>query len=240
MLTSTYMYNYLIFFFFNFRRPGHARCRQCFGVHQSAVRVLAANIAASRDLGTEHSSLLLFLHRFLSDRMGFHRELSHGTGLGPDTDQGRTHGLAVRKVWHCFRFLTPPLRRYVHYFYRFYVILRIINYYGTLRRYSFTVFSNILVYVVTWIVLRSNNANKTQFGPSERKEFQVSVGGTRIRSKSFPTIGCGHRFVFIIVECRYIGSGVARKIFGGWRFTLSTRINFLLFNSLCIPILLYT
>jgi len=44
-----------------------------------------------------------------------------------------------------------------------------------LNRYSFTVFSNILVYVVTWIVLRSNNASKTQFGPSERKEFQVYI-----------------------------------------------------------------
>jgi hypothetical protein len=47
--------------------------------------------------------------------------------------------------------------------------------YDDAHRYSFTVFSNILVYVVTWIVLRSNNANKTQFGPSERKEFQVSI-----------------------------------------------------------------
>ncbi|XP_050422444.1 major facilitator superfamily domain-containing protein 12-like isoform X2 [Adelges cooleyi] len=42
-------------------------------------------------------------------------------------------------------------------------------------RYSFTVFSNILVYVVTWIVLRSNHANKTQFGPAERKEFQIVI-----------------------------------------------------------------
>lgn len=44
-----------------------------------------------------------------------------------------------------------------------------------LHRYSFTVFANILVYVVTYIVLRSNNASKTQFGPSERKEFQVHI-----------------------------------------------------------------
>ncbi|XP_025204621.1 major facilitator superfamily domain-containing protein 12-like isoform X1 [Melanaphis sacchari] len=42
-------------------------------------------------------------------------------------------------------------------------------------RYSFTVFSNILVYVVTWIVLRSNNASKSQFGPSEKKEFQIVI-----------------------------------------------------------------
>ncbi|CAI6363130.1 unnamed protein product [Macrosiphum euphorbiae] len=42
-------------------------------------------------------------------------------------------------------------------------------------RYSFTVFANILVYVVTYIVLRSNNASKTQFGPSERKEFQIVI-----------------------------------------------------------------
>lgn len=40
-------------------------------------------------------------------------------------------------------------------------------------RYSFTVFANILVYVITWIVLRSSNENKNQFGPKEKKEFQV-------------------------------------------------------------------
>ncbi|VVC33377.1 Hypothetical protein CINCED_3A017857 [Cinara cedri] len=42
-------------------------------------------------------------------------------------------------------------------------------------RYSFTVFANILVYIVTWVVLRSNDANKTQFGPLERKEFQIVI-----------------------------------------------------------------
>ncbi|XP_050542571.1 major facilitator superfamily domain-containing protein 12-like isoform X2 [Daktulosphaira vitifoliae] len=42
-------------------------------------------------------------------------------------------------------------------------------------RYSFTVFSNILVYVVTWIVLTSNYTSQSQFGPSERKEFQIVI-----------------------------------------------------------------
>ncbi|XP_050439300.1 major facilitator superfamily domain-containing protein 12-like isoform X2 [Adelges cooleyi] len=42
-------------------------------------------------------------------------------------------------------------------------------------RYSFTVFSNILVYVVTWIVLRSSHSTEAQFGPTDRKGFQVAL-----------------------------------------------------------------
>ncbi|XP_050437782.1 major facilitator superfamily domain-containing protein 12-like [Adelges cooleyi] len=42
-------------------------------------------------------------------------------------------------------------------------------------RYTFTVFSNILVYVVTWVVLRSNQKSNCQIGPSEMKDFQMIV-----------------------------------------------------------------
>jgi hypothetical protein len=41
-------------------------------------------------------------------------------------------------------------------------------------RYSFTVCSNVLVYLVTWLVLHVTGENDAQIGPGDEGKFQVN------------------------------------------------------------------
>lgn len=43
----------------------------------------------------------------------------------------------------------------------------------TACRYSFTVFSNIYVAVMMWVVLKCTNAHEKMLGPDEAGQFQV-------------------------------------------------------------------
>jgi hypothetical protein len=42
------------------------------------------------------------------------------------------------------------------------------------NRYSFTVCSNILVYLITWLVLHITSESDAQIGPGDAGKFQVS------------------------------------------------------------------
>jgi hypothetical protein len=56
--------------------------------------------------------------------------------------------------------------------------------YGILfNRYSFTVCSNVFVYLVTWLVLHVTSENDSQIGPGDAGKFQVSYRILQVRMK---------------------------------------------------------
>lgn len=79
----------------------------------------------------------------------------------------------------------------------------------TAVRYSFTVISNLLVYVITWTVLHLNNGESSKIGPGDEYKFQHVVWIVL----SFGTI-CSVLFQFFIKELHsdvsYMNSGQLR------------------------------
>jgi hypothetical protein len=52
-----------------------------------------------------------------------------------------------------------------------------------LNRYSFTVCSNVLVYLVTWLVLHVSGEKDAQIGPGDEEKFQVNYLASLVRMK---------------------------------------------------------
>nr|XP_023021993.1 major facilitator superfamily domain-containing protein 12-like [Leptinotarsa decemlineata] len=77
----------------------------------------------------------------------------------------------------------------------------------TAMRYSFTVVSNVLVYVVTWVVLHMNNGESSKIGPGDGPKFQHVVWSVL----SFGSL-CSVLFHLFIKEHE---NGVGNNVRGG-------------------------
>ncbi|KAG5894370.1 Major facilitator superfamily domain-containing protein 12 [Gonioctena quinquepunctata] len=77
----------------------------------------------------------------------------------------------------------------------------------TAIRYSFTVISNVLVYVITWAVLHMNNGGNSKIGPNDGPKFQQVVWAVLV----FGTF-CSSLFHILIHEAE---NGVGHNVRGG-------------------------